>query len=303
MSKSLTIFNTQHYSVHDGPGIRTTIFLKGCLLNCHWCCNPESQLLQPQFKYNPIHCKQCGNCVKACSHQSVHSSNGTRSFDFAICNKCEQKSCLESCYQNALSVVGTAYSIDEVFKIIEKDREFYDNSGGGVTFSGGEPFIQAEALTLLLKRCKERNISTAVETCGYASTQKMIIAAEWVDMFLFDIKIVDNSKHIHYTGRSNRLILENLSILSKLGKRIIARIPLIPEATDNMENVRDIIAICKRNNISEATLGVYHRLGRQKYADFGIKYHFKHDDIIRDNDYYLNICQLFNEEGIKCELI
>ncbi|MEG0795649.1 MAG: glycyl-radical enzyme activating protein [Odoribacter sp.] len=303
MSNSLTIFNIQHYCVHDGPGIRTTLFLKGCPLSCQWCCNPESQLLSSQFRYTPIRCKHCGNCLQACLHQSVTSDNGVLSFDFKVCNQCAEKTCIENCYHNALSVVGTTYSVDKALEIIEKDKEFYDNSGGGVTFSGGEPFVQAEVLISLLKRCKEKNIATAVETCGYVPTERLAAAAQWVDLFLFDIKIINEAQHIRYTGKSNRLILENLAYLSKLNKRIIARIPLIPEATDRMDNIHEIISVCKNNHIREATLGVYHRLGKQKYADFGIDYHFEHDAVEREHDYYLNICRLFNEEGILCELL
>lgn len=303
MSELLTIFNVQHYSVHDGPGIRTTIFLKGCPLCCQWCCNPESQQLPSQFKYTPIRCKHCGNCLLSCPHQNVTGNNGALSFDFKVCNQCVEKTCIDTCYHNAMSVVGATYSVEKVLEIIKKDKELYDNSGGGVTFSGGEPFAQTEALIPLLRLCKEANITTAVETCGYVPTKRLAAAAQWVDMFLFDIKIINEAEHIRYTGKSNRLILENLAYLSKLNKRIIARIPLIPEATDRMENIQDIISVCKNNNISEATLGVYHQLGQQKYADFGIGYNFEHDAVERKHDYHLNICRIFNEAGILCELL
>lgn len=303
MSHTLTIFNIQHYCVHDGPGIRTTLFLKGCPLACQWCCNPESQRYQSQFRYTPIRCKQCGNCLQACSHQSITRNNGVLSFDFKTCNQCVEKPCLETCYHNALSVVGNVYSMEKAMEIIEKDNEFYHNSGGGVTFSGGEPFVQAEALTQILRLCKDKNISTAVETCGYVTSEKLADVAPWVDLFLFDLKIINEAEHIRYTGKSNRLILENLAYLSRLNKRIIARIPLIPEATDRLENIRDIIAVCLENNIKEATLGIYHRLGQQKYTDFGISYPFEHDMVERDNDYYLNICRLFQESDISCEIL
>lgn len=303
MNQSLTIFNIQHYCVHDGPGIRTTLFLKGCPLACQWCCNPESQRLLPQFRYTPIRCKRCGNCLQTCPHQSVTTTNGVLSFDFKTCNQCVEKPCLDTCYHNALSVVGTAYPVEKALEILKKDKEFYDNSGGGVTFSGGEPFLQGEALIELLQRCKEKGISTAVETCGYVQPQVLAAAAPWVDLFLFDLKIINEAEHIRYTGKSNRLILENLAYLSGLNKRIIARIPLIPQATDRLENIREIIAVCRKNNIREATLGIYHRLGQQKYADFGISYPFEHDNIERDNDYYITICRLFNEAGIQCEIL
>ncbi|MDD3152764.1 MAG: glycyl-radical enzyme activating protein [Bacteroidales bacterium] len=299
----IRVFNIQHYCVHDGPGIRTTVFLKGCPLACQWCCNPESQSFELQLRHSSIRCKNCLQCVQSCDKNAVKNVNGKPEFNFSVCANCHTKACMDTCYYDALSLSGKDYNAEELFSIIEKDKEFYSNSGGGVTFSGGEPLAQAVNLTELLKLCKSSNIHTAVETCGFVSQKQLSDAAKYIDLFLFDIKIIDNRQHIHYTGQNNELILNNLDLLSKMGCKIVARIPLIPQATDNQNNIDQIISLCRKFNIRDANLEIYHRLGIQKYNDYGIPFILKENNLERDNDFYFQICALFNKQGIKCEIL
>jgi pyruvate formate lyase activating enzyme len=224
-------------------------------------------------------------------------------FDFEICNACADKKCMQTCYTSAISESGKDYSIQEVFDIIKKDKPFYDNSGGGITLSGGEPLMQPTAVFELLKLCKEAHIHTAIETCGFARQEIILKIAEKTDLFLFDIKIIDDEKHITYTGRSNQQIISNIEALSSINKPIIARIPLIPEITDTLENITQIIELCKKNNIQEATLGIYHNLGIQKYTDFGMPCYFSEDPPLNQNEKYLQYCELFKSNGIACEIL
>lgn len=302
-SPSLRVFNIQNYSVHDGPGIRTIVFLKGCPLACQWCCNPESQSGEFMLRHIKFRCIACGNCIKSC-HKSAAKElvTGLIKFDYKLCNVCKERYCLETCYNDALLFTGKDYSIEALYEIVNKDSEFYVNSGGGVTFSGGEPFAQGESLLMMLKLCKENGISTAIETCGYANSELIKRAVKYTDYFLFDLKIVDSQKHKLYTKRDNKLIMNNLKILSDLGADITARIPLIPEVTDNNENIDAIIDICLTLKIKKSTLGIYHTLGVGKYEEYGLEYNF--DTISQqDNTYYLNIQDKFNSHGIECEIL
>lgn len=300
---NLCLFNVQHYSVHDGPGIRTTVFLKGCPLRCQWCCNPESQSEVPQLRYSNVRCRHCGNCLQSCKHQAITIHNEQLVFDFSKCAKCQDKSCLNTCYHYALTLVGTRYTAEELLQLILKDKSFYDNSGGGVTFSGGEPFAQAKGLLEILELCKLNGVHTAVETCGFIDSRILRQAIPFVDLFLFDLKIIDAATHIKYTKQSNELILRNLELLTQSDANIIARIPLIPDATDTADNISAIIDTCLQYNINEVNLEVYHNLGVQKYSDFGIPYCYEEPHEMRTNDYYLSILEQFKQAGIHCEYL
>lgn len=298
----INIFNIQHYSVHDGPGIRTLVFMKGCPLSCIWCCNPESQSSQVQLRHIDFKCKQCGKCISVCPHNAIHFQDEKIITDFIFCRNCIDKPCLDYCYHNARSTAGKIYSTHELLGLILKDKEFYDNSGGGVTFSGGEPFSQPNALIEMLKLCKENNISTAVETCGYANTTLFLQAAEYIDYFLFDIKIVNRELHKKYAGQYNDLIIDNLTQIARKGYNIVARIPLIPEITDGIDNIMEIISLCKELKIKQSNLEIYHTLGVDKYEEFGVDYLYK-PQIERERSYYYHIRDMFIENGIECEII
>jgi len=264
-----TLFDIQHYAVHDGPGIRTLVFLKGCPLKCAWCCNPESQSFSKQLRYAAFKCTSCYSCIEVCPYHSAKKKDDKVVFDFSICLACEKKTCVENCNSEALMRCGSTYAADEVVAIVKKDIDFYWNSGGGVTFTGGEPLSQAEFLKVMLQGCKEANIHTAIETCGYGTPEDVESIIPYTDMFLFDLKIIDPENHKKYTGRSNEIILENLRRISASGKAVIVRLPLIPGVTDTKENIEQIAEVAIKAGIKEIDLEPYNPLGEEKYTEFG----------------------------------
>jgi pyruvate formate lyase activating enzyme len=264
------LFDIQHFGVHDGPGIRTLVFFKGCPMKCAWCCNPESQSPENQIRYVDFKCKACFNCVSTCPYQAIIPLTGSVKIDFTLCTGCEAKPCLDACNHGALNLTGYSITSDKLLGIISKDIPFYRNSGGGVTFTGGEPLSQPEFLAEILGECKKAGIHTAIETCGYCSRENLGKIIPLVDLFLFDLKIIDPEKHRHHIGNSNKIILENLAYLAATGKRIIIRFPLIPGITDTDENINDVMLLMKRLGLQEIDLEPYHSLGTPKYAELGI---------------------------------
>lgn len=295
------IFDIQHYAVHDGPGIRTLVFLKGCPLRCQWCSNPESQLTKPQLRYIRSLCKTCLECVTHCPTSSISFVDGTIKRSFDDCNRCHSKVCVEICNHNALLVSGKEITSEELAEIIALDIPFYRNSGGGVTFSGGEPLMQFKFLLDVLRKCKARNIHTAVETCGWADRKALEHILPFTDLFLFDLKIIDPDLHLIYTGKSVHPILENLAFLTSEKADLWIRFPLIPDITDTTENLKNLIDIMNKNGLQRICLEPYHTLGREKYAEHGMEYHSGHsgqyspDQIIGFRDFFL-------EQGLQCEV-
>jgi pyruvate formate lyase activating enzyme len=295
------LFDIQHYAVHDGPGIRTLVFFKGCPLECAWCCNPESQSFLPQLRYFDAKCKKCFTCAENCNLNaiSVQDNFVKRGFDF--CEKCEDKLCVELCNYDALRISGKKYSVPEVVDIVSKDIPFYNNSGGGITFSGGEPFSQPEFLLQILKECKNLKIHTAVETCGWCAKEAIEKSLEYVDLFLFDLKIIDEEQHIKYTGKSNKQILENLKFLAQKNKKIIVRLPLIPGITDTSINIKNIISFVNNNQLNEISLEPYHTLGIEKYREHGLNYLLPElkDSKIEEIE---SVKKIFIENNLNCEI-
>lgn len=228
------IYDIRHYCIHDGPGIRTTVFFKGCPLRCAWCHNPESQ--EGQVELVPVDRELDGK----------H-------------------------FENTLTV-GSWQSAGEVMQEIEKDAVFYAESGGGVTFSGGEPLMQADFLVELLTLCKQKGIHTAIDTCGHAEPAAPEKVMGLADLWLFDLKLMDDLKHIEYTGVSNELTLSNLKRLADKGKEIIIRFPVIPGITDDEENLDELVKLMKRLRLSRIDLLPYHATAREKYRRFGRDY-------------------------------
>ncbi|UCC40605.1 MAG: glycyl-radical enzyme activating protein [Candidatus Aminicenantes bacterium] len=268
MTKGL-IFDIKRYAIHDGPGIRTTVFFKGCPLRCPWCHNPEGQESEPEIMVRPERCAEsCQECISLCPQGAI-SKNG----DFIVvdpfkCDFCAK--CMEACVYEAIDIIGREVEVRDVVDEMEKDRIFFDESGGGISLSGGEPLMQLEFLEALLSEFKKKKIRTTVDTCGYAPFDALDRIRENVDLFLYDIKIMDDRKHKEYTGISNQIIIDNLEKLSKKGANIAIRIPIIPGINDDEENIRSITEfLISLNHIKRINLLPFHRGGIEKYKRLG----------------------------------
>ena len=257
------VFDIQHYSVHDGPGIRTVVFLKGCTLSCVWCCNPESQLPDPELMYNPKKCIGCGECIKKCPTGAIKENDGMYLFNKNLCTNCGY--CVEKCYAQARVMCGRYMKMKEVMDELKKDLPFYMNSGGGVTLSGGEPLVNAEFVKKLFIECKQEGINTAVETCGNVAWENIYTILPYVDLFLFDIKHMSTKIHKKYTGCENKQILSNCRKLATTGKEIIIRVPVIPTFNDNEQDLSDIVHFAKEVGVKTINLLPYHHYGDHKY--------------------------------------
>lgn len=255
------IFDIQRFSIHDGPGIRTTIFFKGCNLECPWCQNPESISHKPELAYYPANCIGSQDCVKSCPKQAL-SYEGTLIIDRNICSTCYN--CTVSCVTEGVKVVGKEYSIDSVMQEILRDKSYYDTSGGGITFSGGEPTLHIDFIYELLIRCKEHQIHTNIETNGYFSWEKFQKILPMLDLIYFDIKIVNSIQHKQHLSATNDKILQNITNLAQAKAPVKFRLPLIPQYTANPENLNDILTILQKNNIAELHLLPYHSMGESK---------------------------------------
>jgi pyruvate formate lyase activating enzyme len=265
------VFDIQHYAVHDGPGIRTLVFLKGCPLACGWCCNPESQSARPELRRIASRCQACLRCAGVCPVGAVRAGDGAVYFDRAACARCGDMACVDACCSQALSVAGTWMDVGAVVARVAADEEFYRNSGGGVTFSGGEPFAQPEFLLALLAGCRGRGIHTAVGTCGHVARHVLLDAEPLVDLFLFDVKLADGGRHRLLTGVDNHLIRDNLAALAgRVPGKVLVRVPLIPGLTDGEDNLCGIAAMAAAHGLAKIHLQPYHPLGRDKYEQVGL---------------------------------
>lgn len=262
------IFNIQHFSINDGPGIRTTVFFKGCPLRCIWCHNPESYRSQPQLMYLADKCVGCGRCASACKNAAHKFDNGVHTVDHTFCTACGR--CAEACVYNALEIVGREYSVDEVLENVLRDRKFYVTSGGGITLSGGEPFMQFNFMLSLLKKSKEAGLHVCIETSGHTQPDNIKLAAEYTDIFLYDFKESTPELHREFTGADNTLILNNLALLDRLGKNIILRCPIIPGLNLRDEHLTAIIKTANKYlSIYEIDIEGYHPLGISKNSRLG----------------------------------
>jgi pyruvate formate lyase activating enzyme len=265
------VFDLKKYSINDGPGIRTTVFFKGCPLRCRWCHNPEGQSFAPEVMIRASRClADCSECVAACPEDAVIKTAGAPVLDRQKCNTCGQ--CTDVCPAEAIEMVGRRLSSAQLLREIEKDRIFQEQSGGGVTFSGGEPLSQPDFLSEILEHCRKKEIHTAVDTCGFAAADVLERIASKTDLFLYDLKVIDEKRHRAFTGESNSLIIENLRRLAAMGKKIMIRLPVVPGVNDNEENIRDTARFLgSLGTVSEISLLPYHKLGRDKYRGLAKK--------------------------------
>jgi len=264
------IFDIKRYAVHDGPGIRTTVFFKGCPLNCLWCHNPEGIKHEQEIMYAKDKCIKCGRCIDICSNGAHEIVNGEHIFDRRLCQKCGE--CTTVCLSDALQLVGKYYSVDEIIEEIQKDRIFYEYSNGGVTLSGGEPTFQLDFIKMLLKKCKELHLHTALDTCGYFKWQKFKRIIPYIDLILYDIKHLNLAKHKKYTGAGNKLILENLHNIVKRNIPVQIRMPLIPGINDSLVNIKNTAKFIADLGITSIEILSYHDYGISKYKRLGKQY-------------------------------
>lgn len=288
------VFNIQRYSIHDGPGIRTTIFFKGCPLRCFWCQNPESQATQPEIFFDKGRCVGCGQCVAICPVGASSLATETSIIDRSTCTGCGK--CVDVCTNEARRLIGKHMTVDEVMCELLKDVRFYENSGGGITLSGGEPTAQPNFALAILKRCKEARIHTTLDTCGYAPWPVMEELLEYTDLVLYDIKHMNQTRHREGTGITNRLILNNARRIHKQ-RPMRVRVPLIHGFNDRFHDVKAIAQFVRRELGSvQIDLLPYNRMGEVKYE----RLDRRRVSLESSEDEYVQACEaIFSQEASK----
>jgi pyruvate formate lyase activating enzyme len=296
-----TIFDIKRYAIHDGPGIRTTVFLKGCPLSCAWCHNPESWQQDPQPSVRVKRCSGCGRCVDVCTHKAILLENGKACTDSKACVRCGD--CLDVCLANAREILGKTMTVTELMTEIKKDQLFFDESGGGVTFSGGEPLEQPDFLCKVLESCSEQKLHAAVDTCCYAEVEVLERVAQHTSLFLCDLKHMDSAEHRLYTGVPNELILSNIRQLSAWGKPTCLRMPLIPGFNDSPENIRqtaDFIQSIK--SVLRFDVLPYNRSGLDKIKRLGSDLSGSRDFGPSDDTHVDRVVSQFKQKGVDVKV-
>jgi pyruvate formate lyase activating enzyme len=295
------IFDIKRYAINDGPGIRIVIFLKGCNLNCAWCHNPESISAEAERMYTLSKCIKCGTCVAACPEKAI-----TLTVDRIVTNPelCQMSGkCVEVCPTKALEISGKEIPVNEIIAEIEKERVFFDQSGGGVTFSGGEPLLQYRFLVKLLDECGRRGIHRAVDTAGFVNTEIILEVAKRTDLFLYDLKMMDSEKHRKWIGSPNEKILENLISLAKTGANIIIRVPLIGGLNDDEENMEATARFVAKlaGEKKDVNLLPYHKIAQTKYIKLGRLEDFQLMDVPGKEE-QLRAVAIFKEFGLTASI-
>ena len=294
------IFNIQRYSIDDGPGIRTIVFLKGCPLRCLWCCNPESQNLKPEISHNSNLCVKCGRCAIRCPNKAITMTENGPVINREICVSCG--TCTEECYPQAIKLIGEEKTVSEIYRIVKKDEMFYRASGGGLTVSGGEPLMQVDFVEELFRLCRADRIPTAVETCGMVPRSSFEKILPLTDLFLYDIKQMDDEKHRKLTAVSNRQILSNLSWLVRHGANVLVRLPLIPGLNDSDEDMKAVAEYVQSLGLKRVELMPYHDYGSGKYSQLDREYELS--ELKRHEEQrVVDIHNIFENMGIKCDYI
>ena len=291
------VFNIQKFSIHDGPGIRTTVFLKGCPLRCRWCSNPESQLSKTHILYDASVCIQDGACIQACPQQAVQRKGSRIVINDAQCLGCLR--CIATCKAKALQVEGVCRDADEVVATCLQDRDFYEESQGGVTLSGGEALAQPSFAKALVLRLKQEGIHVAVETTGYIQPAVFQKLAPLFDLLLFDIKHYDTEQHVLGTGVNNDLILENLAWSVKHQLCVLPRIPIIPGYNASLQDAKGLAALLTSLSIQRVQLLPFHQFGEKKYEMLNRDYGMKHKKALYPED-LRDYQQIFLNQGIDC---
>jgi len=297
------IWKIDRFAIHDGPGIRTNIYFKGCPLRCLWCSNPEGQREKRELAFSEDRCTGCGLCFDSCSREAIKLKHGKPAVDLRKCDLCEQ--CVSICPTTALYIYGKSYSLPQIMDVIERDRHIYRTSGGGITCTGGEPFLQVKFLQLLLAKCHEVGIHTTVETCGYADQAQFREILANIDWLFFDFKHIDSTQHMKLTGRDNDIIVSNLriasSMLGQTGRVLAIRQVVVPGYNDG----NNIIALGEMArglpHLDLIELLPYHAYGSHKYKNLGRKYHLDNleppsEKVLLE---YKNVIESY---GIKCKI-
>jgi len=306
MTRTGLIFDIQGFSVQDGPGCRTLVFLSGCPLRCAWCSNPEGQRGQKVLMYRGSKCG-CPQfaCIEECPRHAIARTGDPESplsFDRTKCDRCAAFNCQNACFREALRVCSDYYSVDELMRIIKRDSTYW-GSGGGVTFGGGEPMFQKEFLLEVLARCRSACIHVALETSAHVPTDDFLQIMESVNWAFIDIKHMDREKHREGTGAGNTLILENIHALPASGwpGRLLIRFPIIPGFNDDYENILATIKFLKENEIGEINLLPFHRMGESKYRQLGMTYAYR-DVHPPSTGFMETVRNVFQSNGIRCWL-
>jgi pyruvate formate lyase activating enzyme len=295
-----TIFDIKKYAIHDGPGIRSTVFFKGCPLHCRWCHNPEGITVASQRIYRQVRCIGCGECIQICPHAVMAQTPEGIVWDPAKCDLCQ--TCADHCPSEALEFIGRKVTVGDVIHEIEKDMAFYDQSGGGITLSGGEPLMQPEFLLQLLDACAELDLHRTVDTTGYADSELLLQVAQKVDLFLYDLKLMDTGKHRDFTGVPNELILNNLKLLAQNKARIQVRVPIIPGINSDAENIdRTAAFVSALPGVEHIAILPFHNSARGKYGWLGMESGLP--DIERPDEAHLKmIAERIAKSGLRVKI-
>lgn len=292
------VYNIQRMSTKDGPGLRTTVFLKGCPLHCPWCSNPESQSFKPQLMVFNNLCVGCGACAQVCPHGAVVKNGDVYNRDRSLCQDCG--ACAEVCPAKAREISGKRMSVDEVMRVVDSDSLFYDNSGGGVTFGGGEPTAAGDFLVALLDASIRRGYHICLDTCGVCEPERFKTIMDKVELFLFDCKHMDPEEHKRLTGRDNAVILQNLRALFEAGKEVRIRVPLMPGINDTEKNIAAMAEFLHQYGHDEVDVLPCHTFGHSKYAALNLP---DPSMVPYEPDELTAVLQRFADHGLKVTIV
>jgi pyruvate formate lyase activating enzyme len=295
------ITNIQGFSIHDGPGIRTVVFFKGCPLSCQWCANPECLSKKPEIGFVHSLCKQCGKCSDVCPNNAIRSGEGVYRIERSHCDSCGK--CVEGCDYGALVRYGDLMTVHEVWDAVRRDKLFYETSNGGVTVSGGEPLLNPQFVKELFELCQSEGIGTCVETCGFVDTHAYIEVIPVTELFLFDLKHMDSAVHKEVTGQFNEQILKNASVIIGSGVDVLFRQPLIPGVNDTETNIEATAMFIKTLGKKALSLELmpYHRMGQDKYKALNMEYRMEKTRIM-SYDEVEAIKKAYIDLGIDCSI-